>query len=86
MDINPPAGKEVPLDVARELLIAISQSPPDDHQLCLKSDKAQLGGDNGGAKMNSNTSEDELRSKLISISYVPSPDKIVPPSVDILHQ
>ena len=83
MDINPPAGKEVPLDVVRELLIAISQSPPDNHQLNSSSDKVQLNGDNGEAKVNSDSSAEELRSELISISYVPSPDKIALPSMGI---
>ena len=80
MDINP-QSKEVSLDLARELLIAISQSLPE-NLVNSKAGKELSNGHDFSAVANGHGDEaEELRSELISISYAPSPDKFVPPAM-----
>uniref|UniRef100_A0A803N753 Uncharacterized protein n=1 Tax=Chenopodium quinoa TaxID=63459 RepID=A0A803N753_CHEQI len=83
---NPSLGKEVSLDLARELLIAISESLPEKLKskslpdiLSSESGKEPTN-DHGAASVTGADKEEELRSELISISYVPSPDKIALPA------
>ncbi|KNA20649.1 hypothetical protein SOVF_050460 [Spinacia oleracea] len=80
--------KKVSLDLARELLIAISESLPEnllnpeslpDKSLSPKSIEEPTN-DHEIASMKSADKDEELRSELISISYLPSPDKVSLPA------
>ncbi|KAJ8434185.1 hypothetical protein Cgig2_004656 [Carnegiea gigantea] len=78
MDINP-QSKEVSLDLARELLIAISQSLPENLTSSKVGKELSNGHDISAVANGHGDGAEELRSELISISYIPSPDKFVLP-------
>lgn len=78
MDINP-QSKEVSLDLARELLIAISQSLPENLTNSKVGKELSNGHDISAVANGPGDGAEELRSELISISYIPSPDKYVLP-------
>jgi len=65
------ASKKVPEELARELLIAISDSLPDK---ILDSDIVPESEDADGFGRPNVDWDDKFRSELISISYVESPD------------
>ncbi|GMH09240.1 hypothetical protein Nepgr_011081 [Nepenthes gracilis] len=79
MDIKIPI-KEVPSELTRELLIAISQSVPDTKLPDLKATHENFNGLHGAVEMSEDRDE-ELRSELISISNVRSPDTIALPGM-----
>ncbi|KAK9698916.1 hypothetical protein RND81_08G140500 [Saponaria officinalis] len=79
MDINPDISKEVSLEQVRELLIEISECLPNH----IFNSKSVNGLQNGNARDVSGDTTEELRSELISISYVPLPDKITPPALGL---
>lgn len=66
---------EAPSELARELLIAISQSSP---EKLLNSKAAFKDVNLDGAAEISKERAEELRSKLISISNVPQPAPVLP--------
>lgn len=74
---NKVPGKEVTPELARELLIAISNSVPDNVPSPETATKKVDGGANGVAMVNGDGA-DKYRSDLISLSYT-SPDVIVSP-------
>lgn len=84
----PSLDKEVSLDLARELLIAISECGPDnllnseslpDKLLSSQSGK-ETRNEHGGASVTGAGKDEELRSELISLSYVQSPDEVALPA------
>ncbi|GAB2273555.1 hypothetical protein Dimus_008344 [Dionaea muscipula] len=77
MDINKTRDKQVPSELTRELLIAISQSVPE-NILNSKRGYEDLNGVHGTAVVKEDRAE-ELRSKLILISNLPQPENIVLP-------
>ncbi|KMT11692.1 hypothetical protein BVRB_5g106290 [Beta vulgaris subsp. vulgaris] len=74
---NSSLGKKVSLDLARELLIAISESLPE-NIISSETGEEHTNGHHS-ASVTSADKIDKLRSELISISYVP-PDKIALPA------
>ncbi|KAJ6808494.1 uncharacterized protein M6B38_353215 [Iris pallida] len=66
-----PISKEASEELARDSLIALSQSPEKD----ITSNVPKVGlGDDNGIDFKDSGSAEEYRSKLISISYTQSPD------------
>ncbi|KDO44747.1 hypothetical protein CISIN_1g034726mg [Citrus sinensis] len=65
--------KELPQELARELLIAISNSVPEKHPSPDKHLPQRFDNANGVAVTNGDEAE-KYRSDLISLSYVESPD------------
>lgn len=82
MDINP-QSKEVSLDLARELLIAISQSLPENLTNSQAGKELSNGNSISAVANGHGDAAEEFRSELISISYLPSPDKFVLPPMGI---
>ncbi|KAK3014186.1 hypothetical protein RJ639_008687 [Escallonia herrerae] len=70
MDIRA-CREELSLDLARELLIAISYSIPDKVLDCVSSERSNIC---NGVAVTEVDGADDLRSKLISISHNQSPD------------
>ncbi|KNA23255.1 hypothetical protein SOVF_026370 [Spinacia oleracea] len=73
--------KEVSLELFRELLIAISQSEPE-NRVSSKSFYEYCNSLNG-AKVKNEDKTEELRSELISISCASSADNVIMPSMSM---
>ncbi|KAL9231205.1 hypothetical protein vseg_006461 [Gypsophila vaccaria] len=84
MDINPATdnANEVSLERARELLIEISECLPD-HIFSSKSTNVLPNSNVSGVAVTSEDTTEELRSELISISYVPFPENITLPALGV---